>query len=158
ATQQITLRLQAAIQARDFRAQLERVLAAAMRRNAYEHCRENRHGAERKKRRKQPEVPFTHGSGAQGFHGDVGVALSLDGVLEHRLQFFFRLALAELSSNSGGEFRGIEGKGNDVVRAEIQGAGSLQSASVDDHQDFERWASLWLGLELGDEPAAAQVG
>jgi hypothetical protein len=79
-------------------------------------------------------------------------------VLEHGLEFFFGLTLADLGADSGGEFNGFEREGDNVIGAEIQGACALQRAALNDHDNFERRLCGGERFELSNEAATAQVG
>jgi hypothetical protein len=68
---------------------------------------------------------------------DIREMLSLHGVLEHGLELFLRLAFPELRSDPGGKFHRFEGKRNHVIGAEVQGAGALHGAALNDHHDLE---------------------
>src|ERR1700724_2059458 len=84
--------------------------------------------------------------------------LSLHGVLEHGLEFFLRLALAELGSDGGDKLQRVEREGNGGVGAEVQGASTLQRASFDEDHDVERGLGFWPRFKLRDESTATEVG
>src|SRR5215469_11729972 len=94
-------------------------------------------GNQPQKRRNQPEVSSADCTTAQRFHCNIRIAFPLDCVLEDGNQFFLRLTLPKLCSNSCGKFHGVERKRNDIICTKIERAGSLQSPSVDNHFDFD---------------------
>src|SRR6266567_5552420 len=130
--QELTLQAQTAAQTRDFRAQLTSFLARAAAGNAEIDRRQHRGRAEHENSRGQPEAAFAERA-AQQLEDDIRKMFSLHGVFEHGLELFLRLTLAELRSDPGGKFQRFEGKRDDVIGAEVQGASALDSAALNNH-------------------------
>src|SRR5215471_6064611 len=98
----------------------------------------------------QPEPSALGGNvGVERFDGEIGEILALHRILQHSLQIFLRLAGTNLSANAGGEFSGVEGKGDHIIGAKVEGASALQRATLDEHDDLER-PRVWARLELAD--------
>src|SRR5216684_4797609 len=136
AMQELTLQAQTAAQTRHFRSQPTSFLARTAAGNAQIDRREHSGRAEHENSRDQPEAAFAKRA-AQQLEDDIREMLSLHGVLEHGLELFLRLAFPELRSDPGGKFHCFEGKRNYVIGAEVQGAGALHGATLNDHHDLE---------------------
>src|SRR5579864_8995195 len=154
---QLVLTAKAAAEAGDFRAELKGVFARVASRDDRDERRESGDSGQSKDGRNEPEAAFSDSASAERFDGDVCHLFALHGVLEHRLKFFFGAALAELRANARGKFDGFKGKRKDVVSAKIESAGTFESVTPDDHDDFDGGGGFGLGLELRDKAAAAQV-
>jgi len=55
------------------------------------------------------------------------------------------------------EFQRFKRKGDDVVSAQVQRAGTFQRAPVNNHHNLESW-QVRTCLDLADQTAAAEVG
>src|SRR5262249_43768634 len=100
--------------------------------------------------------PLSSGIASERFDREIGDVLSLHGVLQHGLQFFFRLARANLRADSRRKLHSVKRKGDDVVRAQVESASTLQSPASDQNEDFQK-PGIWTRFQLRDQAAASQV-
>ncbi len=72
-------------------------------------------------------------------------------------EFELWLSLAKLCPDFRHEFQPFKRKGDDVVSAQVQGAGPFERATVNDHHNPES-SRIGTCLDLADHTAATEVG
>lgn len=157
AAKDVVLLAKPSIEAGDLGAELESFLAVATERNDGDQSGENGDGAESEDCGNEPGAALGDVV-VQRFDGDVGVALALDGVLEHGAKFFFGAAFAKLRANASGKFDGVKRKGENIVCAEVECTGALEGVAPDDHDNLRSGFGAGTRVELRDEAAAGEVG
>src|SRR5579862_2204197 len=157
AAEDVALLDEAGGEAGDFRSDLLSFFAGLLGCERRDEGRGKGDDAEHQNGGENPSTLPGDGATAEGIHGDFGEMLALFELLEFAAQRFGRGAVAELGTDAGGEFGGVEWDGDDFVGAEIESTSALQRAAADQHQDADEFGGF-AGFELGDDSAAAQVG
>ena len=157
AAQEFSLLQNSAVQPRNLRFELERILPAVPVRNDRCECCQNHCRAENKNRRNQPQAPFGIHAATQGFHSSLRQVLFLQRIFQLCFELQLWLSLTKLRPDPGCEFQRFKRKGDDVVSAQVQRAGTFQRATVNDHHNLES-SRIRTCLDLADQTAAAEVG
>ncbi len=83
--------------------------------------------------------------------------LSLQRLFQLCFELKLCLSLTNLRSDLCRKFQWFKWKGDDVVSAQVQPAGTFQRATVNDHHNLEG-SRIRTCLDLADQTAAAEVG
>jgi hypothetical protein len=122
---------------RHLRLQLQRVLPSMPVRKHRGERRQNHCHAEANDRRHQPGIPFGADATTERFNGSLRQAFSLQGVVKLCFELRLGLSLPKLRPDLSCKFHRLKGKGDDVISAQVQRAGPLQSIPMNDHHNLE---------------------
>src|SRR4029077_11975825 len=154
--QEFSLLQDSAVQLSNFRFELECILPAVpVRNNRYE-CRQDCCRAEAKYSQNQPKAPFGIRAPGQGFYGYLREMFSMQRIVQFCFEFELWLSLTKLCPDFRKEFQRFKGKGGDIVSTQVQGPGTFQRATVNNHHNPKSWQGRTC-LDLTDHSAAAEV-